>query len=392
LDSQLQIGELFINLGIKGADVVGKGLDGAKKGMEGLASVAGEASLALLGVVAGLEETVRRAGAQAHDMIALSDATGIAVEQLGALKNAFRQFGAEKELAPTLDAIRKVQGEIARNKGMSGEQEQFVVAAHADPEKFKKDTVYVLELARKLVQSMPKGNAAELEKTQAYLASVGLSGNNMFSMLSRAKQDFTKLKPGDVINTDETNSLNSSYVGLSNILDKIEKFGGHKAAKFGNGFVTNLDNMTTSVLDLVDALDQVGKKYGIFEKIGNVAKAVSEFFDTTSLELRALSGDKKAQAEYLKNIASKQDRDIPNSVYSEEAFGKFIFKMINKGNDIEDHVTPAQKARHRSAGATHHASNTVININGVEGAEDATSELSRAVARTVVTIPRGQVA
>lgn len=375
------VGELFIQLGIKGTDVVGKGIEGAKNGMEGLASAAGEASLAILGVVAGLEETFRRTGAQAHDMMALGDATGITVEKLGGLRNAFRQFGGENELASTLQAIQKVQTDISRNKGVSGEQGQFFTQTHADMKRFKEDSVYALELGRQLVQSMPKNTASEIGKIQQLLASVGMSGNNTYSMLLRAKKDFTNLKPGDVIGTGETRSLNASYIGIKNVLDKIEKFAAHKSAIFGPDFVKNLTMVTENILKLVSALSDVGEKLKIFETIGNVFKGFGELAGDTATILEAALGNKKAQ----KELKEKFDNPKIKQFYLEQ-----------KAKDIDrfrENIAPAPRTLPSAPlGTTHHASNTTINIHGVDGAEDAVSELNRAVNRAVVTIPRGQIA
>jgi hypothetical protein len=379
----VQVGELFISLGLKGADVVEKGIKGAKDGMGALASMSLEAKAAVLALTAALEEGARRSLVEGTDLVNFSTETGIAIDKIGALKNEFRQFGsgAESGLLGTLKQIQSVITDVRFNEGTSGEFNLFKNLTGADPEKMKHDSVYVLEKARELAHKL-KDDPQGLKKI---LKGVGISDENVVAGLMRGSNDLTNLKPGNIINASEAATLDKTNIQLLNLWDNIKKFAGHETVKFGPSFVKDLIKVTEVVLQLTKALLELGNSLGVFKLMDTL---ISSIADKTGNGIKDANGHiQSQQSNFQKGIESVKSIGHSNPFtggethpYSTKKFMDDFLKGLHSIKDVAGH------------GTQNHASNTTVNIHGVEGAEDAVSELKRAIALTVPRYNRNQVA
>jgi hypothetical protein len=304
----VQVGELFINLSIKGADVVGKAVQGAKDGIGGLASMSLEAKAAIVGMGVALEESLRITGQRGNDLTNFSKSLGVAVETIGGLENEFRKLSGvgRGELYQTLSSIQKVQAEMIRNKSISGEMQLFVKNTHADVDRLKTDIPYFLEMARKFAQLPAAKTRPGVVKD--ILGQIGISESDaMYSALVSGKHDLTKLKPGNSLNGRQADELANNYKRLLDLKDQIEKFTAKETIKFGGSAITDIENTTLAIEDLADAFLDLNKQLHIFSAVGTAIEGFATIFHTLASDVRVLSGNGKAGNEYDQNTGALLD-------------------------------------------------------------------------------------
>lgn len=342
----MNIAELFVNLGIKGADKTVSALGDVKKGLGDVASSSLETKAAVLAAVYGLERMMAISGQAGTALTNFTAYTGKSAQQLQQWQFAARQAGvANEEFTGTLKGVQGVMANMLMNKGAP---EGLAIISKAvgglDKSRYA-DTFYVLGKLQEAMQklSVEQGNIAG--------KSFGLSEGTIAAMRRNAFNP-TAFARAPVYSDKEITSLDKSNIAWSNLGTNIEMAFGHFNAKHGTQLVGEIDKMAMATLKLAEAFTLLAEKSKVFQAIGWAADKAATFIQLLGVATDDLTGshNKKDNEGFGKDSMLKKIFDWRDDI------DKAAFETIKKT------ITPLE---HPSVyfGNKGQASSTTINQN-----------------------------
>lgn len=273
----MNIAELFVNLGIKGADKTVSALGSVKKGLGEVSSMSLEAKAGILAAMYGLERMAAVSGATGTGLTNFAALTGLSAKTLQQWQYAARQAGVSgEELTGSLKAVQNSMINMLLGKGAPEGLGIVSKAVGFDPKKAR-DSFYVMEQLQKAAQALPKDVGNQV------LKSFGISEGTVAAMRRNAfNPDIMSKAP--MYGDNEIASLNKSNIAWSNLGNKIEMAFGHFNAKHGQQLVSDISKIVDEVMKFVEALNTLAEKLKIFEVIGEV-------FDGLTKSMRLLNGE-----------------------------------------------------------------------------------------------------
>lgn len=271
----MKIAELFVGLGVKGADTAGKALGGIKSGLGEVKSMSFEAKAAIATVVYGLERLMSQSAQNGTALSNFNALTGMSTKELQQWQYAARQVGvAGEELTGNLKSVQGVMANMLMGKGAPEGLAMVANKVGFDPSKAR-DTMYVMQQLQKFAQQVPQDVGNQM------LKSFGLSEGVISAMRRNAfRPEVMARAPtygdGEIKNLDKVN------VAWSNLGQKIQMAMGHLTAKDGMKIVSEISKMTTEVFKLLSALTQLADKLEVFKWMGKVFEGWSMILNGAS--------------------------------------------------------------------------------------------------------------
>lgn len=275
----MNVGDLFVNLGIKGADKTVGTLTSVKKGLGEAASMSLEMKAGIVGALYALERLFSASNAQGAGLANFTALTGKSAVELQRWQFAARQVGVSaEEMQSSFMAVQATMAQMLLGKGAP---EGFAMVANKvglDPKKVR-DTEYVLKKLQEFAQTVPQDVGNQM------LKSFGVSGGTISAMRRNA---FTPdvMNRAPVYNDQEIASLDRANAAWSNLGQKIEMAVGHFNAKHGGQLVKDISSMTDAVLKLSESLIVLGERFKVLqntahaiEGVGNTLKVIKELTD-----------------------------------------------------------------------------------------------------------------
>lgn len=269
----MNIAELFVNLGIKGADKTVGTLGSIKKGMGELGSTSIETKAAILGAMYGLERMMAISGAAGTNLTNFTALTGKSAQDLQKWQFAARQAGVgADEMA---GSVKSVQNSMANMLLGKGAPEGIALLSKAvgglDPTKYR-DTFYMLTQLQKGMQLMAPEMGNMVGK------SFGLSEGTIAAM---RRNMFTPemLAKAPTYSDKEIGSLDKSNIAWSNLNNKIQMAFGHFNAKHGQGMVGDISKTVDQVFKLAEAFEKLSEKIKLFQIIDEIFKGWGLIFE-----------------------------------------------------------------------------------------------------------------
>lgn len=279
----MNVGELFVNLGIKGSDKTVGAINTTKKGMGELASTSIEAKAAILGAMYALERMFAASGAAGTNLTNFNALTGLSTKQLQQWQYAARQAGvANEDFTGSLKSVQTSMTNMLLGKGAPGGLQVVAQMNKGFDVTRARDTFYVMEQLQKFAQKAPA------DVGNAMLKTFGLS-EGVISAMRRGSFNKDAFKNAPTYSDKEIGSLDKANIAWSNLGQKIEMAVGHFNAKHGGELVKDFSNITTQVLKLVEALTTLSEKFKVLASVGhalegiaNVLKLFNEVADKSS--------------------------------------------------------------------------------------------------------------
>lgn len=327
----MKIAELFVNLGLKGADQAGKALGGVKSGLGDVKSLSLEAKAAIVGVVYGLEKLMSNSAQAGTGLYNFNALTGMSTKELQQWQYAARQVGISgEEMTGNLKGVQSVMSNMLLGKGAPEGLAMVANKVGLDPKKMR-DTMYVMQQLQKFAQQVPQDVGNQM------LKSFGLSEGAIAAMRRNAfrPEVFSK---APTYGEGEIKSLDKVNVAWSNLGQKIEMAFGHLTAKDGLKIVGEISKMTTEVLKLVDALAKLADKLQIFKGIGKIFEGWSMILNGVTDTVDKVGKNKAGPAEGGKEALKNMFEGL-----AEAAHGAFL-----TAKDALDTPSPADVAAQRS--------------------------------------------
>lgn len=267
----MNVGELFVSLGVKGADQSAKSIDGVRKGLGEVRSMSLEAKAAIIGVVYGLERLMSNSAKTGTDLSNFNALTGLSAKSLQQWQYAARQAGvSSEEFTGSIKGVQQSMTNMMLGKGAPEGMAMLANKVGFDPKRAR-DTFYVMEQLQKFAKTVPPDVA------NAMIKSFGVSEGTIAAM---RKNVFTPemFKKAPTYSDKEVNQLSKVDVAWSNLGTKIQMAMGHFTSKHGLQLVSDISKLTNEVLKLVEAFTALAEKIKLFEKIGKVFEGWSSIF------------------------------------------------------------------------------------------------------------------
>jgi hypothetical protein len=251
------VGDLLVQIGIKGASKVGDALTGIGKGMSEVSSLSLESKAAILGVVYGVEHFMSASAQMGMSLKQFSDYTHISTTELQKWQYAGRQAGVSaEEVTGSIEGIQSTIAKIQMGKGPTG---GFgAIAAFTGGFDYGKinDTLYVLNKVKAFAQN----TRVPIPFANEWLKEAGF-GKNMVQFLRTTKLDLDKIKPSEIFGNNEVKRLADISVAWANLHRTFEMTTGHLTSKYGMDIVSGLTGAIKTIGALTDNIFKLTKSF-----------------------------------------------------------------------------------------------------------------------------------
>lgn len=316
----MNVGELFVTLGIKGADQAGKAVEGVRKNLGEVKSMSLEAKAAIVGVVYGLERLMSSSAKSGTDLANFNALTGLSAKQLQQWQYAARQAGVSSE--EFTGSIKGVQQSMTNMLLGKGAPEGFAMVANKvglDPKRAR-DTFYVMEQLQKFAKTVPPDVA------NAMIKSFGVSEGTISAM---RRNVFTPdmFKKAPMYSDKEVNQLSKVDVAWSNLGNKIQMAMGHFTSKHGLQIVNDISQITSAVIKLAEAFVTLGENLKVFE----ILKDVIQFVTSSMQGLSFITGKNDVGAKEVGKATwdlFNKDFSSKSSQKNEEEYRKHLMDTL----------------------------------------------------------------
>lgn len=273
----MNVADLFVNLGIKGSEKTVGALSSVTKGLGGIKDMSLEAKAGIAAALYGLERLVASSGAAGTGLTNFTALTKESAKTLQQYQYAGRQVGiSNQEMEGTFKTLQNTITQVLSGKGAPAGWGRIttVLGGMGDITELQKHPELLIQ---KLQEYAQKEQNAGLRN--ANLKSFGL-GDNVTAGLARNAFTPGVLNKAPTYSDREIGQLDKANIAWSNLGNSIEMAIGHFNAKHGVQLVQDITKITAAVVHLVEALDKVAEKYGIFEKFGKVLNLTAEALES----------------------------------------------------------------------------------------------------------------
>lgn len=196
----MNIAELFVNIGVKGGEAIGKTLGSVKTGLASIAESSLAAKAAVLGVVIGLERLTGFASQAGMQLSKFQTLTGGSTDELQKWQYALGRFDVSaEETQGTLTHLQSAMADMKLTGQAPAGLNMLANTVGFDPKK-SDDMFYVMGKIQEFLKSQPTAMGNQIAKT------FGLSENMIQGMrLMNLEKD--KIAKGNIINPGEIQRL-----------------------------------------------------------------------------------------------------------------------------------------------------------------------------------------
>lgn len=282
----MNIGDLFLNLGIKGAEKTVGAIGSARKGMAELGSVSIETKAAIIGAFYALERLVQASNAMGTSLTNFTALTGVSAQNLQKWEYAARQAGVS---AGEIDgSLKGVQNSMTNMLLGKGAPEGMKVVADAvggiDINKVR-DVGYMMSKLAQAAQKLPKDVGNNM------LKSFGLSEGTI-SMMRRGLWNESTFAKAPSYSEKEIKMLDKANIAWSNLSNKIQMAIGHFNAMHGGKLVTDIAMITDKIVKMAEAFQKLADKLHVFDLIGKVFEGWGYIFEGISSVIDKMNSGK----------------------------------------------------------------------------------------------------
>lgn len=292
----MQIGDLFLSLGIKGTEKTVESIGTVKKGLSDTASVSLEAKAAIVGAMYALERLFSTSGKAGTELTNFNALTGESVQTLQKYQYAGRQVGISNE--ETANSFKSLQS--AMTKTMLG---------HGAPAGLARVSQLTGGITQKDIQDFMKNPELLLQRLQEYAArekNIGLRnetiksfglGDNVIAGLSRGAFNQTALNRAPTYSDKEIAQLDKANIAWSNLGTKIEMAVGHFNALHGGALVKEISGVVAQVIKLTESFVKLSDQLHFFEVLGKIFEGWADIFELISSTVDKITGNPKGPEE-----------------------------------------------------------------------------------------------
>lgn len=288
----MNIGELILNLGIKGTEKTVGALNTTKKGLQETASLSLEAKAGIIGAMYALERLFATSGKTGTDLTNFNALMGGGIQTLQQYQYAARQVGVSNQEVE--GSFKALQGAMTKTLLGEGAPKGLARVSLLTGGINQRDLEQYAKQPQMLIQKLQEyaGKETNAGLRNETLKSFGL-GENMIAALSRNAFRPEVLKKAPTYSNNEVGQLDKANIAWSNLGNKIEMAVGHFNAKHGDQLVSDISKIVTQVLKLVEAFTKLTEKLHVFDLIGKAFSGWSSILEGVNSSVDEISGATK---------------------------------------------------------------------------------------------------
>lgn len=271
----MRVGELFVNLGITGAEKAAGALGSVRDGLGKITTLSTEAKLGILGLFYGLEQLTTQSNRFGLGLDQFNRLTGLSTQELQKWQYLMRQSGVSaEETTSNVTALQKAMASIALNKGAPQGITALsnVLGRDFDVKKIQ-DPYYMLQKFREYSKRVKeKGGGPAVEAVMNDILGSFHLTDNFLATLKTSTVDIDKIRPSELFNDREQATLSNMSIAWSNLGNQIEKSIGRLNVQFGPRLLGDIYRLVPQVFQLVKAFADLADKLRVLEGIGKVFK------------------------------------------------------------------------------------------------------------------------
>lgn len=279
----MKIAELFIQLGVKGADQTTSALKDVKSSMIDIGIATSAAVAAVSAAIYSFKQLSAQSNEAGKDLHQFEVFTGLSADRLQRWQYLALKSGVSaQQMAQDFKAVQGVISQMVLGKGRPEGLGALINTVGFDVRRAR-DTEYVLNKLREYAQKT-KG----LPESNKILASFGLS-NDVIQALKSSTLDLEKVSLNHRYAPGEIQALNSMAIAWSNLGDKVEHAIGRMNVRFGPSLLRDLTKLTDSILGLVTALGGLAEKLQILKGVAALTNLTTGLVNFASAGVAAAS-------------------------------------------------------------------------------------------------------
>lgn len=338
----MNVGELFVKLGIKGGDKTLSTLQANQKAFKGTASMALEAKAAIFGAIYALQSLFRTSNTAGSDLQNFNASLGISAQTLQRYQYAARQVGVDNKAVEA--SFRGLQATMTKTLMGEGAPKGLARLAQLTGDLTPDDLMEFSKAPEKLLQRLQEYASKEKDagfRTEV-LKSFGL-GDDMIAALNRQAFRPEVLNKAPTYGDKEIGALDKANVAWANLGNKIEMAIGRFNAKYGLDIVKGISDITDQVIKLADALVLLSDKLKLFETLKDVIDAITFVTGAGATTVDIVNG-KAPSPEKYKKMNRESDEFLSKHSFI-DAIVNALFGEDKTGERIEMMQKAMEKAR-----------------------------------------------
>lgn len=307
----MRVAELFVNLGLSGADKVSAGLGTIKNNMLEVGTVAAGITAGITAAVYAFKKLSAESNQTGQELTQFSNLTGLSADKLQRWQQlALKSGESADELMGNVKSLQDTMNKLVTfgqaPQGLTGIANSLQsMGKPLDRSKFR-DTFYMLDKLREYA----KGTKDAPDVANGLLKSFGLS-DNMVQALRTSKFDLNKSDSSRMYSPEGIRQLNAMKVKWDELGSSIEHAIGKLNIRFGPALLKDLTALTTQVFKLAEALGTLIIKLHVIEGVG---KVVSGWTQLSSLVTDMLDPKKRSQILPNSDTLANLGRDALGSI------------------------------------------------------------------------------
>lgn len=267
----MQVGELFVSLGVKGSEKTVEAFTNVKQTMSGLATTSLETKAAIIGVLYAFERLLGSTGKAGENLVNFTSLTGMSAERIQQWNYAARQAGASaQEMQGSFMAVQKAMAETILAGKPPPEGFQFIASRVGIDPRMVRDTEYMMKKFQQFAQSV----SPDIANTM--LQKMGI-GQNVIAAMIQGKFNEKTFRQAPIISGNDARALNDMDKAMGNMLNKLQIMVEKFAVLHGNEImklVEDLGKLLEILLKIVGVLTKIGETLGIFKGIDWLVKGI----------------------------------------------------------------------------------------------------------------------
>lgn len=326
----MNVGELFVEIGIKGDNKVAQALSGIKNGLMDVSAQGLAAKAAIVGAIYALERMTVASGKFGNNLVNFKALTGIDTTKTQQWGEFFRKNGADFEDATSmLLASQKALTQIQRGEGMPSGLARISAETHTNLLAHLQDPVYVADTIRKYLLTTKDSIGMANVNAQSF----GLSEGAISAIRRGGNEDIYSIRK-NIPSEAELNRLSNVYKAWSNIDKMFLNLRNTLTSKYGMDFIQALEKAIESFIKVLPQIEKGFKNVlSIIKDIKEAVKGLGFKDDTeasTSGPVALLKGFKEF-AEFMRG-PTKEELSSIGGGQQEGGFGKgardFLYRVF----------------------------------------------------------------
>lgn len=356
----MKVGELFVNLGIKGTEKTARIITNIKDGLKDVANTSTETKLALVGVVYGLERMMRFSTQMGAGLKSFSAYTRISTDELQRWQYAGRKVNVtNQEVENSFRGVSRAIGLMKIGKGAPEGLAMLAKGTNIDLNKLE-DTAYVMTK----IQELLTNNGSDNTLLNTIAESFSLSPD-MVAGLKQGAFTAEKMKGAPVFSKNQVNTLADMNAKMSEFYNNLQLSMGVFVEKFFPQIVALLDKVSGKLKDISFGISPEDKRS--LEGVLIVMEKIADFVGVVASgwkEVFGLISDfKKVYGESGSGGVAKKASSFMDSIYNMFDPNFSLASKVGIGLSKMD-IFPKYKTAEQAMGGSNVNINQNINFEG----------------------------